>query len=276
MHVIVTGGGGMLASALSATWDAPLRAFARAELDVTDHDTIRTALRELKPDVVIHCAAYTRVDDAERESGLAFRVNSIATENLAATCNEIGALLVYPSTDYVFDGRATQPYHSTAARNPINTYGRSKAAGEDAAEGCERHLIVRTSWLYGPGGRNFVRTVVDRLSAGASMRVVDDQRGSPTCTYDLARAIRALVDARANGVFHYCNRGETTWFDFAREIARDAGLAAAITPCASSDYVTAANRPAYSLLDCSATEEIIGPIAPWQSSLRNAIAAQLF
>lgn len=263
----------MLAQAMKAAFEqAGLDAVAldKQQLDVIKRaDVLRTVV-ELKPQVVVQCAAYTRVDDAEREEERAFAVNATAAQHVAEACNEAGARLLYPSSDYVFDGRAQEPYPPDAPTNPINAYGRSKLAGEQAARMADRHLIVRTSWLYGLGGRNFVRAIAERLRT-APAKVVDDQTGNPSWAPDVAASIVALLQHDARGTYHVTNAGQTTWYRLAVEIARLTAANGAVTPCATKDYPTAAARPAYSALDCSATEALIGPLRPWQAALAEAV-----
>lgn len=273
---ILTGAGGMLARGLASaleTRDWPFTALTRADLDVTDGEAVYTAVSRDRPDVILHCAAYTRVDDAEHETGKAFEVNAESVRYVARAANEIGALLVYPGTDYVFDGEAKTPYPTYARTNPINAYGRSKLAGESAAREAARHLIVRLSWLYGSGGRNFVRTMATRFASGQTARVVDDQVGSPTAVGDAADLMLRLIEREATaGVYHVTNAGFCSWFDLARETARNLGVSPdVVTPCATGDFPTAARRPRYSVLDCSDTEVYTGPRRSWQTALSDAI-----
>jgi dTDP-4-dehydrorhamnose reductase len=275
MRVAITGADGMLAQALASELSARDIAFeplSRRHLDVTAPAAVDEVLTGLQPDVVLHCAAFTAVDDAEADEAAAHAVNAGGAANVARYCARNDVCLVYPSTDYVFDGSSSQPYPVSAEPHPLNAYGRSKLAGEIAARQAPRHLIVRTSWLYGPGGRNFVRTITDRLRAGAELRVVADQCGSPTFTHDVAKAIVDLlsVDA-APASYHVTNDGSTSWHGFAVEIARLLEIEAAIMPCATSDYPRPARRPAYSVLDCSGTSALIGPLRDWRVALANAI-----
>lgn len=275
--ILITGGHGMLARALTDVFAArgqSLLAPARDELDVTDATAIRRMLQDERPDIVIQCAAFTRVDDAESHEVQAFEINAIGAANVALACRDVGARFVFPSTDYVFDGAARTPYPTDAPPNPINIYGRTKLAGESAAHSAGDYLIVRTCWLYGAGGRNFVRTVVDRLAAGQPLRVVNDQRGAPTWTVDLAHTIAGLLDAHAPaGVYHATNAGSATWHELATEIARLRGHDEPIEGCTTAEYPTPARRPAYSVLDCTATERITGPARPWQTALAEALEA---
>lgn len=275
MRVVITGGRGMLAGAVRqelARRRHAVVALDRSALDVTDRAAVVAALREHAPHVVVQCAAYTRVDDAEAEEELAHAVNAGATRHVAEACRAIGARLVYPSTDYVFDGRAAAPYRPDAPTAPLSAYGRSKRAGEAAAREAGDWLVVRTSWLYGEGGRNFVATILERAWAGQPLRVVDDQRGAPTWTGTLAAVLAELLERRAPaGVYHATNGGETTWYGLAVEAVRLAGLRAEITPVGTEAFPRPARRPGYSVLDCSATEAVVGAIPGWRDALAEAL-----
>lgn len=282
MNVLITGANGMLARALRAC--LPERghdviSLDRRGLDVTDTGAVDEAIARIRPDAVIQCAAYTDVDGAEAREEYAREVNAVATRTLARACAAAGARVVYPSTDYVFDGSGTRPYRPTDEPRPINAYGRSKRLGERAAAEAGDCLVVRTAWLYGDGGRNFVRTMIDRGRAiergdvDGPLRVVDDQRGAPTWTHALAVAIAQLLEADApSGVWHATNAGETTWYGLAREALRLAGLDdVPIEPVTSDAFPRPAPRPRYSVLDLAATEAVIGPLPGWRESLRAAI-----
>jgi len=265
----------MLARALRAELlrrDHDVVALDRAALDVTDPRAVLFALRAVRPDVVIQCAAHTRVDDAEHEEELALRVNATGAAHVARACREIGARFLYPSTDYVFDGAATAPYAPDAPTAPINAYGRTKLAAEAAAREAGDFLVVRTAWLYGAGGRNFVASILERARAGQPLRVVDDQRGSPTWTGSLAAAIAALLEAGAPaGIYHATNAGETTWYGLAVAALELAGIDAPVPPVSSDEFMRPARRPRYSVLDCSATTALIGPLPHWRDALAAAL-----
>ncbi len=276
MKLVITGARGMLAQAVNRTANEhghQTVSVPRETLDVTDEAAVQALLREGRPDAVIQCAAYTRVDQAETERDSAFAVNAHGADCVARACAAIGATVVYPSSDYVFAGRANKPYQPTDLPEPINAYGASKAAGERAVRNAPRHYVIRTSWLYGAGARNFVATILERARAGEALRVVHDQHGSPTWTQDLARTILLLLEREAPaGTYHACNRGETSWYEFARAALQLAGVPAQVTPVASSELMGSAPRPAYSVLDCRATEQIVGPLRPWQEALSDALA----
>jgi dTDP-4-dehydrorhamnose reductase len=273
---MVTGGRGMLAQAVGSVLDERGHAAVilnRAALDVTDRVAVEAAVQGERPRAVIQCAAWTRVDDAEHEERQAARVNADGTAHVAQACRTIGARLVYPSTDYVFDGSAGAPIRPDAPTSPVNAYGRSKLAGEAMAAVSGDALIVRTSWLYGRGGRNFVATMLRRGREGAALRVVDDQVGAPTWTRDLAVMIVTLleVDAAA-GVYHATNSGSTTWYGLACAALELAGIDADIAPTTSAEFVTPARRPAYSVLDCTRTYALTGPAPHWRDALAAALA----
>jgi len=247
-------------------------ALDRASLDVTDALAVMRTITAQRPDVVVQCAAYTRVDDAEHEPEVADLVNAHAAGHVADAAAACGAIFVYPSTDYVFDGSASAPYAPMQPPAPVSAYGRSKLSGEAAAARAGRYHVVRTSWLYGAGGRNFVSTMLQLGRAGKPLRVVDDQCGSPTWTVDLARMILRLVERDApSGIYHATNAGHTTWYGFAREIFRRAGIAADVTPVTSAEFPRPARRPSWSVLDCAGTYAITGAAPPWQAALDRAL-----
>ena len=280
MKFVITGGSGMLARAFAETaaeqgHEAVLK--DHAALDVTDAAAVDALIDAQRPSAVLHCAAYTNVDGAEEAEQQAFAVNATGAANVARASARVGARMVYPSTDYVFDGSATQPYEPDAPTAPLNAYGRSKLAGEEAVhDAAGRHLIVRTSWLYGRGGRNFVSTILERARAGQPLRVVRDQQGSPTWTRDLARAVFGLLEVNAPaGTYHVCNSGATTWYDFARSALELADVQTQITPVTSDEFPRPAKRPTYSVLDCSKAAALIGPQRSWRAALAVALAEGL-
>jgi dTDP-4-dehydrorhamnose reductase len=278
--VLITGGGGMLAYALRrelAGRGVVFHAPTRAELDVTDEAAVHDLVKAVRPRVVIQCAAYTRVDEAESHEEEAFRVNALGTKFAAEAAHQVGARFVFPSTDYVFDGTATRPYKPADEPNPINAYGRTKLAGEEYARLAPDHLIIRLSWLYGPGGRNFVRTIFDRLHRAESVNVVDDQSGSPTWTIDAAATTTALLLRGVDsGLYHWGNAGAATWFDLAVAIAAMTGTVSAVSPCRTDEFPAVAERPRYSILDCSCTESLVGPAREWRTALAEAVNSRAF
>lgn len=272
MKVLVTGAGGMLARALVPELERRghrVVALGRGALDVTDEAAVSARVAAERPDAVVQCAAYTAVDRAEEEEEAAHRVNAAAAGHVARACDRTGALFVYPSSDYVFPGDAARPYRPGDPTGPLNAYGRSKLAGEAAAREAGRALVVRTSWLYGEGGPNFVDTISRLGRERDVLQVVDDQLGRPTWTGSLARTISELMEARAEGILHAADAGEpVTWYGFAREVLARRGIAARVEPVPSSAFPRPAPRPRYSVLDCSETEAVLGrPLPRWQDAL---------
>jgi dTDP-4-dehydrorhamnose reductase len=277
-RVLITGGGGMLAKALVlslAAHDAQPTVLDRASLDVTDASQVIQAFREYSPRVVINCAAFTKVDLCEQEQDTALRVNGGALVTLATMSALHDAKLIHYSTDFVFDGNASSPYPADAATNPLSEYGRSKLAGERAVQNNPRlqQLIIRTAWLYGPGGPNFVQTMLNLARAGKPVRVVNDQIGAPTFTNDLAEATLKLIDHGATGIWHVTNGGQTSWFGFAQAIFEEFGVKADLQPISSEDWKklrpNSAIRPKYSVLDIEPYAKLTGaPMRHWRDALR--------
>lgn len=241
----------------------------RSALDITDEAAFCARILQMEPDVVFQCAAFTAVDDAETREAEAFRVNAEATEYAAAACHKIGAALVYPSTDYVFAGTATRPYRPDDPTDPVNAYGRSKLAGEAAARGAGQWLVVRTSWLYGAGGRNFVDTIRGLAAERDRLEVVNDQVGRPTWTGSLAKAMVELLMRGARGIHHVTDGGDPqSWYQVAREIVERTGARAEVVPVTSARFPRPARRPSYSVLDCSGAESVLGETMPeWRGVL---------
>ncbi len=245
-----------------------IKGLPREELDVTNYPQVLDLLTYAKPDLVIHAAAYTRVDQAESEPDLAYLINGYGTENIAIACNKLELPMLYVSTDYVFDGEQNRPYTPWDATRPLSVYGKSKLAGEKAVQ---RHLtrfyIVRTSWLYGPHGRNFVNTILDMAANRKPVRVVSDQWGTPTCTLSLSETLADLIATERWGVYHATDGGVTNWHEFAQAILN--GWNARIEPIATSDLPRPATRPKYSVLDKTTLIHTIGrEMIPWEESLR--------
>lgn len=238
-------------------------------LDITDGAAVADLVAALRPATVVNCAAYTAVDRCEEDESGAIAVNGDAVGHLAAACRTVDATLVHVSTDYVFDGTANRPYRPDDPVAPASSYGRSKVLGERAACAAPRHLIVRTAWLYGHGGWNFVEAIRRQVEGGAGeLRVVADQRGNPTFADDLAEAILDLVAAGAAGIVHAVNRGATTWHGFAAEIVRRLGADIPVRPVSTAEFPRPAPRPAYSVLDTARLEGILGRTMPaWQDAL---------
>jgi len=248
----------------------------RAELDLARPETIEAAISvdSRGYDWVFNCAAYTDVDGAEDDAGLADAINGYGVGALAERCAAVDATLIHYGTDYVFDGAGTAPYPVDRPLNPVNAYGRSKALGERLLrESGVRHLHLRTSWLYAPWGNNFVLTMARLTRDKDRLTVVDDQRGRPTSCRHLARATLELLDAGAQGTLHVTDGGECTWYDLARVVRDAAGHECEIVPCSSAEYPRRAPRPAYSVLDLSLAEAIIGPMAPFEKAVARALDA---
>ena len=279
MRILLTGSKGQVGSALVPAL-APLgevSAFDRQGLDLLDLHSIRNAIAKIKPDVIINSAAYTAVDRAERERDAAFEVNFRAVRDLAREAKSMDALLVHFSTDYVFDGEKPAPYVETDAPNPLSVYGRSKLEGERAiaASGC-RHIIFRTSWIYSPGGRNFLHAILAAAKTKPELRVVNDQRGAPTASGAIAGAVAQVLahPGKANGLYHLSAGGETTWHGFAQAILEANGLKNPVTAIRSDEYPAEAKRPKNSLLDNSKIGADFGVALPdWRQGLAAVLAA---
>lgn len=270
----MAGGAGMLGHDLVARLAAhpgghAVHVLDRPEVDLAEPASLARGLAGFAPELVYHLAAMTDVDGCELDPARAERDNVTAAAHVAAAAAHHGALVVYVSTDYVFDGTATAPIPPDAPVNPISVYGRTKLAGERAVQaGCPRWLIVRTAWLVGPHGRNFVEAVRERAARGLPLEVVDDQRGTPTFTFDLAPALVTLGLGGHTGVLHVTNQGECTRYEQAVEILRLAGLRVPLTAVKSDRHPLPARRPAYSVLDNSAANAILGgALPPWRESL---------
>lgn len=250
--------------------------WGREEADLTNEAQVRAAARGITFDAVVHAAAMTDVDRCESEPERALAVNQDATRIVAELARERGALFAYVSTDYVFDGTKRRPYLEEDPVGPINAYGRSKLEGERAAAASgAKSLVVRTSWLFGPGGKNFVDTIASKLERGESLRVVDDQKGSPTYTRDLAHAIELLLRRGATGVVHATNSGSTTWYGLAREIARVLGSDAPIAPLATEEFPRPAPRPRYSVLSGARFRAWTGEnLRPWEEAVGHYLTAR--
>lgn len=278
-RIIVLGAGGMLATslqrlALSRGENGNWAFLTIDDLDITQPDQVEATVRERAPDWVINASGYTNVDGAESDSHSAHLLNATAVGEVARACVARGAKLIHYSTDYVFNGSSNRPWREDDPTGPINEYGRSKLAGEQAVRdsGVE-HLIIRSSWLYAAHGRNFVRTILDRLQVAGQVRVINDQQGRPTCCDDLARITADLMETPFRGTVHAANDGETTWYEFACAI-RDLGApGATVNPCTTADYPTPATRPRYSTLGLDRLERTLG-CRPrhWREALAEVIA----
>jgi dTDP-4-dehydrorhamnose reductase len=284
-NVVVVGSGGMLGWEVveclkSAGFDVVTLDFP--VIDITNRESVFSEIgRTESPGLLINCAAYTAVDKAESEQGAAFAANRDGPANLAEVCKKLGMPLIHISTDYIFNGKADRPYKEEDAADPIGVYGRSKWEGEEAVRvRLGRHIIVRTSWLYGSRGQNFVKTILRLGKEREELKVVSDQYGCPTWAFDLAGClvriagrVLAAPDTVTWGGYHFCGQGVTTWYDFAAAILdearqRDSSPIARATPVPTSSYPTVAERPKYSALDCGRVREIFGIAPPpWERSL---------
>lgn len=275
MNILINGAGGQLGQELvdrlNPTYD--VYGFTRAEWDVTSFEQTDRIVRSLRPDVVIHCAAYTQVDRAEDDPVTAFRINAYGTRNAAMACASNDAVMVYISTDYVFDGEREGGYDEWHPVAPSTVYGRSKAAGEQfIRQYCPQHFILRTSWLYGIHGHNFFKTMVKKAKAGRPIHVVDDQTGCPTYTGHLAAKIEELIQTRHFGTLHTANSGSCTWFQFACAIFERLNLRVSVVPIVSEKLKQRAKRPHYSVLrSIGGPAQQFDPMPHWKAGLEACI-----
>lgn len=267
--ILVVGANGMLGRDLMELLGDRGHGVDIADIDITSPESVMKVVGELKPEVVINCAAYTDVDGCESNIETAMAVNGEGVGYLAMACRDSGALLVQISTDYIFDGGKGTPYVEDDAPCPLSVYGESKLAGEMNAAFCPEYLIVRTQWLYGLHGKNFVETMLRLGAEKDELAVVDDQVGSPTWTVDLARAIIALIDGGCRGIYHAANSEYCSWNGFAKAIFEEAGLNVAVKPMTTTELNRPARRPLYSTLECSKLTGDTGfrPQA-WRDALR--------
>jgi dTDP-4-dehydrorhamnose reductase len=285
MKLALIGSGGMLASMIRrrACGEHTILPFDLPDFDITDREQVLRTLVPLNPDAIVNCAAFTHVDGCETQEELATRVNGHGPGFLAEAARESGARLVHVSTDYVFDGKKRDPYREDDSPAPLSAYGRSKLFGERAIQesGLESFYILRTSWLYGPGGRNFVETIVRLAAERDELRIVADQFGTPTYTGDLTEAILRLLNGDTpHGIYHFSNSGSCSWYEFTQEIVAELKKRASlkverIMPIATDEYPLPAARPAYSVFSkekyCRATGL---DIPTWQESLKNYLAGR--
>lgn len=272
--VVVLGAAGMLGRATLAELTrrgVSHRGLVRAQVDLARPETIEAGLPQ-GTRTVINCAGWTNVDAAESQEAEATAVNGRGVGELGARCKAIGALLVHYSTDYVFAGKASAPYATDQPRAPLNAYGRSKALGEQLLEQSgARYLLLRTSWVYAPWGKNFVRTIARLAGQRPSLSVVNDQLGRPSSAEQLARLTSELLRADALGTFHATDDGQCTWFEFAQAIVAHTGAACRVEPCTSAQFPSPAVRPSYSVLDLSRTRALVPDITPWQHCLADVM-----
>ncbi|WP_160722719.1 dTDP-4-dehydrorhamnose reductase [Bacillus sp. USDA818B3_A] len=272
MRVVVTGAAGQLGKdVLRELENKNHEAFGldREQLDITNEADVFSLINEVKPDVILHCAAYTNVDAAEEDEDTAYQINALGTEYLAKAAKEAGAKLLYISTDYVFDGTANEPYEVNQETSPLGAYGRTKLAGEQLLQKhLDRFFIVRTAWVFGIYGNNFVKTMLRLGEERGEVGVVHDQVGSPTYTVDLAKFMVELMETDKYGIYHATNSGVCSWYEFAVEIFKQAGLHVTVNPLTSDQFPRPAKRPAYSVLSKKRIEEEgLTPLRDWKEAL---------
>jgi dTDP-4-dehydrorhamnose reductase len=269
MRIVVTGAGGMLATDVVLAAEArrhEITALAEQDLDVTDGVLVASALAELRPDAVVNCAAWTDVDGAEADEAAALRINGVAPGHLARAAADQGAQLVHVSTDYVFDGSARRPYLESDPTGPRGAYGRTKLAGEQAVLAAGgAHAVVRTAWLFGAAGRNFVATMLALAATRDAVTVVADQIGSPTFTGHLAGALVDIAERRVAGIAHVAGAGQCAWSELAAQTFEQAGVSCTVLPVPSSEFPRPAPRPAWSVL--ASEREDVPVLPPWRDGL---------
>jgi len=271
MQVLLLGAGGMLGHDLIVSKPAEivLHPCTRAQVDITDAWQVQHAISHCEADLVVNAAAYTDVDEAERDPDTAFAINAVAPGEIGRAAAQVGARVVHYSTDYIFDGRAKSPYQEQDPPNPLSVYGASKLRGDKNLEmsGAE-YLIIRTQWLFGLHGRSFPRTMWERAISRLSTRVVVDRVGRPTYTVDLARVTWELAAAGVSGIVHAANASTGSWYDVARRIYAAANAEELLEPCSHAEYPAAASRPAWSVLDTAKLDGLIGrPLPTWQNAI---------
>lgn len=288
MNILVTGGSGQLGQAIKEVAKDSEHRFVytcfrnegqegMVRLDITDKDAVNAAMQEYDIDVIVNCAGYTDVEKAESEEDKAMKANAEAAGFLADAAKRYGATLIHISTDYIFDGRCSEPYGEDAEPAPLSAYGRSKLAGELAvlASGCP-NIIIRTSWLYSPYGKNFVKTILRKSEELPVLKVVSDQIGTPTYAGDLAEFILTLLEPgnlSKTGIYNYSNEGVCSWYDLACEVVDLSGNLCEVMPCSTADYPVKAARPHYSVLDKTKVKETFSIAIPyWKDSLRYCLS----
>ena len=239
------------------------------EMDITDADSVDAVIKENAPDAVIHCAAYTAVDAAEDNADLCRKINAEGTQNIANVCKELDIKMTYISTDYVFDGEGERPWEPDDERTPLNVYGQTKYEGELAVQNTlEKYFIVRIAWVFGVNGKNFIKTMLNLGKTRDSLTVVDDQFGSPTYTFDLARLLVDMVETDKYGIYHATNEGICTWYEFACEIFKQAGMNVKVSPVSSAEYPAKAKRPSNSRMSKEKlAENGFEKLPTWQDAL---------
>lgn len=280
MKILIVGCHGMLGTELMAA-SAPIHdviGVDQQDMDITQLESCLARIGDFRPDAVINAAAFTRVDDCETHEKEAFLVNAYGVENLARAASSVGSLIVHYSTDYIFDGLKPEAYVEEDTPNPMNVYGKSKLLGETfVRRHCPDHLILRISWLFGPNGANFIRTIVDAAGKGSSLRVVSDQKGSPTYAKDVAAQTLKMIAAGCRSTYHVTNSGSCSWYELASKAVEWAGIKGiSITPVPGSEYPRPAPRPANSLLSNARMEqEGLPRMRPWQDAAREYVEGYL-
>jgi len=277
MKVLILGARGMLGKDLVPILTSENQLLERDldDFDISDQKRVQKEVQTLHPEVVINAAAYTDVDGCESRKELAFSVNAEGARNVALACAETRARMIHLSTDYVFNGHSQSPYREEDLPNPLSVYGASKLQGERYLQEILRnYLIIRTEWLYGRHGKNFVDTILSKAGQQKELRVVDDQRGAPTFAKDLGLAISRLIRIQARGILNVTNSGSCSWFEFAREILKEKGLThVQIVPISSAELARPARRPAYSTLDCRKFEKLTeSKMRPWKEALKEYLS----
>ncbi|MGR6546005.1 dTDP-4-dehydrorhamnose reductase [Paenibacillus tundrae] len=282
MKVLVTGASGQLGRDVVLLLEKEghdILACDRDQMDITNQAQCNEVISSYHPEVIIHCAAYTAVDVAETDTDGAYKVNAVGTRNVAVAAEKVGAKLIYISTDYVFDGQSTTPYQEYDDTNPRSVYGKSKRAGEWLVQSlCSKWFVVRTSWVYGHHGNNFVKTMLKLGQEKPKLQVVHDQKGSPTYTVDLALFLIELMGTEMYGIYHASNRGDCTWYEFTQAIFEEAQTAVGISiqaklePCTTEQFPRPAPRPVNSVMDhLSIRTNGLTDLRPWREGLRDFI-----
>jgi dTDP-4-dehydrorhamnose reductase len=279
VKILLLGHKGMLGSdlLLKLNMGHEVAGLDKEEIDIVSASECKAAVKDIEPEIVINAAAYTNVDGCETAKDECFAVNAEAVKNIAEACHDKNILIIHFSTDYVFDGTSKQPYKEDHQCNPVNTYGASKMAGERYLRSLsENYILIRTAWLYGVKGRNFVQTILEKVKTTKKLTVVDDQVGSPTYTKDLAAAVDLLIEQNAKGIFHITNRGSCSWYQFAVKILQESGLEDVdVVPIKSDQLQRLAMRPSYSVLNMQKFIQTTGKtMQPWQLGLQDYLESR--
>lgn len=276
LKVLITGANGQLGKDMVAIFGQhhEVYGFGRQQLDITSQEQCENVVSQIQPDVIVHAAAYTAVDLAESEEEQAYRVNASGSRNIAVAAEKVGAKVCYISTDYVFDGTSEVPYKEYDNTNPQSVYGKSKRAGELLIQSLSsRFFIVRTSWVFGLHGQNFVKTMLKLGQEKDSLKVVHDQLGSPTYTWDLSRFILELVETECYGIYHASNQGVCSWYEFAKAIFEKSGSSIVVSPCSTEEFPRPAPRPKFSVMDSMAIRANgLTELRSWKEALQDCLS----